>query len=75
MAQTPPEIEDPSIVEINKLPPRATFFNYESRALAKTDDPFQSSYYQSLNGHWKFNWVRDPSDRPIDFYKTEFDDF
>ncbi|SVB95152.1 uncharacterized protein METZ01_LOCUS248006, partial [marine metagenome] len=73
-AQTPTEIEDPSIVEINKLPPRATFFNFESKALAKIGNEPQSKYYQSLNGTWKFNWVRDPADRPLDFFKSNYDD-
>ena len=73
-AQTPTEIEDPSIVEINKLPPRATFFNFESKALAKIGDEPQSKYYQSLNGTWKFNWVRDPANRPLDFFKSNYDD-
>ena len=26
-----------------------------------------------LNGNWKFNWVPKPDDRPVDFYKPEFD--
>ena len=73
-ANTPTEIEDPAVIEINKMPARATFFNYESKALAKTNDPSQSKYYQSLNGGWKFNWVRDPADRPMDFYQTDYDD-
>ena len=34
-ANTPPEIEDPSIVETNKEPARASFFNFESKKLAK----------------------------------------
>ena len=33
-----------------------------------------SPYYQSLNGTWKFDFVKKPEDRPKDFYKTNFDD-
>ena len=73
-AQNPPEIEDPSIYEINKEPARATFFHFESKALAKTDNPSQSDYYQSLNGTWKFHWVRKPDERPKEFYKVDYDD-
>ena len=73
VANTPPEIENPAVVEINKMPARATFFTYESKALAKANNLSQSKYYQSLNGDWQFNWVRDPADRPMDFYKTDFD--
>ena len=73
-AQNPPEIKDPSIYEINKEPARATFFHFESKALAKTDNPSQSDYYQSLNGTWKFHWVRKPDERPKEFYKVDYDD-
>jgi len=65
-------IENPKIVEINKLPARATFFAYESMDLAKGNDPMVSGNYQSLNGTWKFKWTRSPEDRPVDFYKEDF---
>lgn len=32
-----------------------------------------SPYYLNLNGEWKFNWSEDPTKRPTDFYKTDFD--
>ncbi|MFW9991533.1 MAG: glycoside hydrolase family 2 TIM barrel-domain containing protein [Candidatus Odinarchaeota archaeon] len=32
-----------------------------------------SPYYKSLNGTWKFHWVKKPADRPRDFYKPDFD--
>ena len=73
-ANTPPEIEDPSIVETNKEPARASFFNFESKKLAKKNDPTTSDRYRSLNGSWKFNWVRDPLDRPTNFYQIDFND-
>ncbi|MCA0932506.1 DUF4981 domain-containing protein [Lutimonas saemankumensis] len=68
-----PVIENPAVVEINKLPPRATFFAYESTELASGNDPGASKNYQSLNGIWKFSWVRTPEDRPVDFFKEDFD--
>ena len=70
----PPEIQDPSIVEVGKMPARATLFNFESRQLARSDDRSRSRYFKSLNGSWKFNWVRDPSDRPVDFHRMDFED-
>jgi beta-galactosidase len=69
-----PEWENPAIFAINKEPPHATLFPFESRTLALGRDRSQSRYFQSLNGRWKFHWVRAPSDRPIDFYGTGFDD-
>jgi beta-galactosidase len=74
LSQTPPEIQDPSVIEINKLPARASFFNFESKELAKENDYSKSNYYQSLNGIWKFHWVRDPADRPTEFFKPYLDD-
>jgi beta-galactosidase len=32
-----------------------------------------SPYYLNLNGSWKFNWAEDPTKRPTDFYKADFD--
>jgi len=32
-----------------------------------------SMYYQSLNGMWKFHWVDNPNNRPVDFYKEDYD--
>lgn len=46
------------------------------RALGKAGkDPFEhSSYYQSLNGQWKFSWTDNATKRPLDFYRPDFDD-
>jgi len=33
----------------------------------------ESTYYKSLNGAWKFNWVKKPSERPYEFYKLDYD--
>ena len=73
-AKSPSAIEDPNIVEVNKLPPRSTFYSFESKKLAKEADPNLSEYYLSLNGIWKFHWVKDPADRPVDFFLPSYDD-
>ena len=31
-----------------------------------------SRYYMSLNGRWKFSWVKNPDNRPKDFYKPGY---
>lgn len=28
----------------------------------------------TLNGNWKFNWVKDADQRPTDFFRTDFND-
>lgn len=33
----------------------------------------ESSYYQTLNGTWKFHWVADPKDRPQEFSDPAYD--
>jgi len=70
----PTELQTPEIVSVNRMPMRATAFAFESRQLAETRSKEKSHYFISLNGEWKFNWVQDPRQRPVDFYKTDFDD-
>ena len=38
----------------------------------RAQDYEQSPYYMSLNGTWKFNWVRNPDKRPVNFYRPDF---
>ncbi len=47
---------------------------YPNVAAAKSYDKTKSSWFQSLNGDWKFNWSLKPAERPEGFYKTNFDD-
>jgi beta-galactosidase len=67
------EWENPEIFAINKKAARASFFAYESAALAVDNVPAKSDRFLSLNGKWKFNWVDKPDSRQKDFYKTDFD--
>jgi len=62
--------ENPAIVGINKETPRASFFAFRNNKVSKKEN---SSYYLSLNGKWRFNWVLTPAERPIDFYKPTYD--
>ncbi len=34
----------------------------------------ESQFYISLNGKWKFYWVKKPSERPQDIYKLDYND-
>lgn len=69
----PPEIEDPSVLGINKRSAHATFRPYGSMQEALTGLRAKSSLARSLNGKWKFNYVPRPELRPVDFYKPSFD--
>lgn len=64
--------ENPSVFQQNRLQTRATSMNYSDRATALKDDYKLSPYFFSLSGKWKFNWVPKPADRPVDFYKTDY---
>ena len=65
--------ENPAVFGINKEAPRATAFPYANAKQALKGNPAASPFYFSLNGEWKFNWVYKPADRPVDFYKTDYD--
>ncbi|MGD8320926.1 MAG: glycoside hydrolase family 2 TIM barrel-domain containing protein, partial [Gemmatimonadota bacterium] len=69
-----PHWEDPSVVELAKLPPRASFVSYEDRALALTGDPSASSRRILLNGRWAFRWVPRPAERRLDLWRGDVDD-
>ena len=55
-----PILENPQVVEINKLAARATFFPYESIDLALNGQMKSSSRFISLNGDWFFKWSKTP---------------
>lgn len=59
------------IVEENKLPPRATYFAFETATVIGKE---KSNRFLSLNGSWKFNWAKDPKTRPTTFHNQNFDD-
>jgi beta-galactosidase len=72
-ASIPSEIENPELLGINKEPAHATLMVYGNQAEALKAIRHASSFCESLNGMWKFNWVAWPQERPVDFYKPSFD--
>ncbi|NOZ57711.1 MAG: DUF4981 domain-containing protein [Calditrichaeota bacterium] len=68
-----PDWENPEIFGINKEPPHATLMPYATLEEALRAEREASPFYESLNGKWKFHWVRTPEERPVDFYKPDFD--
>lgn len=65
--------ENPKMFDQNKELPYATMVPYPDVARAIQDQKDRSPFYQSLNGTWKFHWVTKPADRPVDFYKPDYD--
>ena len=50
------------------------YFAYESEQAAREGIKENSHNYFSLNGTWKFNWVKDADSRPTDFWEQGFND-
>jgi beta-galactosidase len=67
------EWENPEIIGINKLQPHNSYEIFKDLDSALTNRG-KGDLYISLNGNWRFNWVKKPIDRPINFYKKEFND-
>ncbi len=63
-------IENEQMIEENRAPAHASFTSYDSDISLKNKQP---NFLLSLDGKWKFNWVRFPDKRPVDFYKLDFD--
>ena len=57
--------------EDNKRSPQATYFGFENLNISSKES---SRRFFNLNGDWKFNWVKDPKQRPTTFQNTTFDD-
>ncbi len=72
-APVPPEIENPELLGINKLPAHATLMPYATVEDALSLKRHSSTFCRSLNGMWKFNFVTWPQMRPVDFYKPDYD--
>jgi len=72
-APIPKEIEDPECLGINKEPAHATLMPYADLSEALAANRHASSFCRSLNGLWKFNFVKWPQNRPEDFYKLSYD--
>lgn len=70
MAQ--PEWQSQYAIGKNKLAPHAYVWPYETADALRSGNYEQSPYYMSLNGTWKFHWVKNPDLRPKDFYKPSF---
>lgn len=72
--ELPSELLSPETVALNRMPMRAYSFAYESMEKAALYNKEKSMNFLSLNGIWKFRWVQDPHNRPLDFFKEVFDD-
>jgi beta-galactosidase len=68
------EWKNPEINQVNRTPMHTNYFAYETQHLAKLGIKERSANFLSINGKWRFNWVSNSDARPMEFYKTTFDD-
>ncbi len=73
MSQISPEIQNPEVFGVNKLPPRG--FDWPSQNLEKAKQVTydKADWVFPLNGIWKFNWAKSPEFREKSFYEKSFD--
>ena len=74
MAQKPMAWNTPELNQLNREERRDNFFAFENKYLAEKGDKAASARFLSMEGMWKFNFVKNYYDRPTDFFKTQFDD-
>lgn len=58
----------------NRAPRRAAFFAFENQDKAQAFEKKKSVNYLSMEGTWKFNFVKDYNKRPANFFAANFDD-
>lgn len=68
------EWQDANVNEINRLPMHTNFFSYTDEKTALEGEKEKSTNFMTLNGTWKFFWVKDADMRLTDFYKVDFND-
>ena len=73
-AQNFNEWKDPEVNSVNRSAMHTNYFAYASADEAKAGIKENSTNFMTLNGPWKFNWVRHADARPTDFYQTNFND-
>ena len=65
---------DPNVTRVNTVAPRSSFFAYESLEKARRGVKEGSSRFMTLEGTWKFCFVKDHNQAPQGFFLPKFDD-
>ena len=73
-AQKLPVWQDPNVNQVNREARHAHFFAFESEEMARQGDKSKSDRYLSMEGMWKFNFVKNHQDAPAGFYGLKYDD-
>ena len=73
-AESQPVWKDPAVNQVNREQRHAHFFAFEDMEKALGNDKAQSGRYLSMEGMWRFNFVKDHNLAPRDFFSLKFDD-
>lgn len=68
------EWRDPNVNQINRAPMHTNYFAYPNEDSALKGCKESVENYMSLNGTWKFFWVKNADMRPTDFYQVNYND-
>lgn len=74
LAQSESRWQNVNINQQNREPRRANFFAFENLEKAQSFDKKKSANYLSIEGMWKFNFVKDHNKRPANFFALKYDD-
>jgi len=69
----PRDWENPEVFNINREAPHASLISFADEQSALEAIKTNSPNYLSLDGTWKFNWVKSPDQRPYWFFKDDYD--
>ena len=65
------------VFQVNREDAHASFVGFDNADSARNPQLRKqhdsSPFYQSLNGTWKFDWVKSPHERNTEFYKNDYD--
>jgi len=68
-----PDWENTAVNTINTEKPHASMVSFPENSSALKAGFRESENVMSLDGTWKFNWVKTPAERPYWFFKDDFD--
>jgi beta-galactosidase len=71
--KVPVDWENPAVCQVNRESARAYYIPFANEKEVNRDNKWASSLIQSLNGDWLFHLSKNPSERPHDFFKIDYD--
>jgi len=71
--KSPLDWENPEVFNINREAAHASMVAYPDEKMALEANHGSNPRLISLDGTWKFNWVKTPEERPYWFFRDDFD--